>query len=169
MAELESRLEQTEMRARRAYAAAEAAEAALRFAKDRGEVIASDPQMEHEVGRLRAQVGELMKKLAEAEDGKARALADVAALRAGVEPDALRDPLAETPSPAEEPAPFATSPAFGDLSDQTPDGDAEPPAVPATDELQDEAANGALSLRSRLAGAAASKKTKPAKDVSEWR
>jgi hypothetical protein len=28
---------------------------------------------------------------------------------------------------------------------------------------------GTLSLRTRLAGAAASKKTKPAKDVSEWK
>ena len=53
VAELEESLEQTEVRARRAYAAAESAEAALRFAKERGEVIVTDPAMEQEVTRLR--------------------------------------------------------------------------------------------------------------------
>jgi DNA repair exonuclease SbcCD ATPase subunit len=53
VAELEERLEQTEVRARRAYTAAEAAEAALRFAKESGEVVSSDPGLESEVQRNR--------------------------------------------------------------------------------------------------------------------
>ncbi len=110
VAELEESLEQTEVRARRAYAAAESAEAALRFAKERGEVIVTDPAMEQEVTRLRAQVAELMKKLGDAEQGQRRAQADATALRAGVDPDALTDPLGdEPPSPVSEGAGSAST------------------------------------------------------------
>jgi len=152
----------------------------LRFAKDRGEVIASDPAMEAEVNRLRAQVGELMKKVADTEDAKSRAQADVAALRAGVEPDALKDPLADgapeagaEEAPGAGPDPFATAPTFGDLHEVAEEGEApnsngaaDEPSAPA--EEPESAATAAQSLRARLAGAAASKKGKP-KDVSEWK
>ena len=73
VAELEERLEQTEVRARRAYTAAEAAEAALRFAKESGEVVSSDPGLESEVQRLRNQIPELMKRVEQAEEARRRA------------------------------------------------------------------------------------------------
>jgi chromosome segregation ATPase len=81
VAELEDRLEATEARARRAYGAAEAAEAALRFAKESGEIVSSDPQLESEVERLRNQIPELMKRVEQAEEARKRAEADAAALR----------------------------------------------------------------------------------------
>lgn len=88
VAELEERLVQTEARARRAYGAAEAAEAALRFAKGRGEVVTSDPQLESEVERLRNQIPELMKRVEEAEEARRRAEADADTLREAAGRDA---------------------------------------------------------------------------------
>jgi chromosome segregation ATPase len=81
VAELEDRLEATEARARRAYGAAEAAEAALRFAKESGEIVSSDPQLESEIERLRNQIPELMKRVEQAEEARKRAEAEAATLR----------------------------------------------------------------------------------------
>ncbi len=142
IAELEDRLEQTEVRARRAYAAAESAEAALRFAKERGEVIVTDPAMEQEVARLRAQVAELMQKLGETEQAERRAQADATALRAGVDPDALRDPLGDEP----------------------PSPEADAPGASKLEPIQDPGG-----LRDRLASAALSKKGRRSSDADDWR
>jgi chromosome segregation ATPase len=75
--DLEQRLESAETRSRRAYAAAESAEAALRFAKERGGSVPSDPFHEEENVRLRVRIAELTDRLADLErdDSAAQAAA----------------------------------------------------------------------------------------------
>ena len=131
-------------------------------------MIASDPAMEMEVGRLRTQVGELMTKVADAEAGRRRAEADVEALRAGVDPDALRDPMGDAPpaiasesrSEGHPPTDAAT----------TPDPE---PADEGSDARQHPDGNRrrrthGKSLRGRLVDSVTSRKGKPT-DVQEWR
>jgi chromosome segregation ATPase len=65
IADLQRLLESAETRSRRAYAAAESAEAALRFAKERGGSVPSDPYYEEENVRLRERIAELTDRLAD--------------------------------------------------------------------------------------------------------
>jgi len=95
LAQTRARLEQTEMRARRAYAAAEASEAALQYAKERGGLfVAPTDASTDETAGLREQVSELLTKVRTEEDLRRKAEADLLAVKAGVDPDAVADPLA---------------------------------------------------------------------------
>ena len=107
--DLESQLLQSEARARSAYAATEAAEAALRMAKEEGFI----PSMhsEQEFRDLRTRLEDVTGRADQAERALAKAEADLAAHRAGVDPDALADPLAavdpvhDAVEPVADPAP----------------------------------------------------------------
>src|SRR4029079_10110154 len=85
---LRARLEQTEMRARRAYAAAEASEAALKYAKESGGLFVAPPEAaSDEMPALRDQVSQLLSKLRTEEDLRRKAEADLLAAKAGVDAD----------------------------------------------------------------------------------
>jgi chromosome segregation ATPase len=86
IADLELRLEQAEMRARRAYSASEAAEAALAYEKERRMSLAPTVEAETEANELRNRVAELLDRVNVAVDARRKAEADLAAFRAGVEP-----------------------------------------------------------------------------------
>jgi hypothetical protein len=159
--DLESQLLQSEARARSAYAATEAAEAALRMTKEAGFLPSMHPSGE-EFQELLTRLDEMTGRADQAERSLKRAEADIAALRAGVDPDALVDPLpavepvGNSPEPAADPAP-STSPA-----DAAPSGPEIAPSRPAaTPQDSDSWVAGPqpskLSLR-RLAGAASGKK-----------
>jgi hypothetical protein len=99
------------MRARSAYAATEAAEAALRMAKEQG--IISSTHTDEEYRKLRSRLDEMTRRADESQRALRTAEADLAALRAGVESDAVADPLdavrepvgAAIPPGTETPAP----------------------------------------------------------------
>ena len=84
--DLRQRLEQSEARARRAYAAAEAAEAGLGYERERFARVDSQGDQSGELSELRSRVGELLQRVTKAEDGKRKAEADLAAMRAGLDP-----------------------------------------------------------------------------------
>ncbi|MGZ6135737.1 MAG: hypothetical protein ACXWK9_14870, partial [Myxococcaceae bacterium] len=168
IADMEERLELTEVRVRRAYAAAESAEAALRFAKERGEVIVSDPAMDREVTRLRAEVEALKKKLYAAEriphPGPLEESVEVA--------DAARQALAA--ASGHEPRDEAVQPPDLSVEAVNEVADAAPATVDQADSTQ-LASDGdsttpdpAGLLRSRLASAATVKKGRRPND-NEWR
>ena len=113
--QLRARLEQTEMRARRAYAAAEASEAALKYAKESGGLFVAPPEAaSDEMPALRDQVSQLLSKLRTEEDLRRKAEADLMAARAGVDADALDDaPPEEVPSVDPRPSVAARTPSSG--------------------------------------------------------
>jgi chromosome segregation ATPase len=78
--ELEKRLEQTELRARHAYAEAENAQAELRFARDRG-----DAPVPADDGRLRAELAAALARVQAAEERSAALSAEVLLLKKGVD------------------------------------------------------------------------------------
>jgi hypothetical protein len=78
--ELEKRLEQTELRARHAYAEAENAQAELRFARDRGDAPAPADD-----GRLRAELAAALERVQAAEERSAALTAEVLLLKKGVD------------------------------------------------------------------------------------
>jgi hypothetical protein len=84
---LETRLEQTELRARHAYAEAENAQAELRFARERGEA----PQQAGDNGRLRNELAAAMERAQSAEETSAALRAELLMVKKGVstevEPD----------------------------------------------------------------------------------
>ena len=125
VADLELRLEQAEMRARRAYSAAEAAEAALAYEKERRTGMAPAGEAETEANALRQRMAELLDRVAVAEEGARKAQAELADVRASVQP---RDPGDQSASGTSSEGPSA------DDDETTP------------------------SLRTRLAGAASSRK-----------
>ena len=87
--ELEKRLEQTELRARHAYAEAENAQAELRFARDRG-----DAPVPADDGRLRTELAAALERVQVAEERSAALSAEVLLLKKGVDvsADAEDDP-----------------------------------------------------------------------------
>ena len=107
VADLELRLEQAEMRARRAYAASEAAEAALAYEKERRMSLAPTVEAETEAKELRDRISDLLDRVNVAVDARRKAEADLAAFRAGVEP---RDADATGGSPRARLAGAASSP-----------------------------------------------------------
>jgi chromosome segregation ATPase len=104
IADLEVRLDQAEMRARRAYAASEAAEAALTYEKERRMSLAPTVEAEEESHSLRQKVAELLDRVAVAEEATRKAHADLAAVRAGVEPKEPGEEIASGTEADEEPA-----------------------------------------------------------------
>ncbi|HVF07531.1 MAG TPA: hypothetical protein VNC60_03045 [Actinomycetota bacterium] len=104
VAELEARLDQAEMRARRAYAASEAAEAALAYEKERRMSLAPTVEAEEESSSLRHQVAELVDRLALADEAARKAQADLAAARAGVESKEPGDEVASGTQMPDEPS-----------------------------------------------------------------
>jgi cell division septation protein DedD len=125
VADLELRLEQSEARARSAYTAAEAAEATLRNARDRH--LVPSAHSDTEFGELQALLESVTRRADEAERARRTLEADLAALRQGVDPNAVADPLADV------------APPHADAWAADPKGSG---------------------LRNRLAGAAASKKSR---------
>ncbi len=121
--DLESQLLQSEARARSAYAATEAAEAALRMAKEEGFI----PSMhsEQEFRDLRARLEDVTGRADQAERSLAKAEADLAALRAGVDPDALADPLAAV-DPVDDAVEPVADPAPSDEGGRSPERGADP-------------------------------------------
>ena len=121
--------------------------------------------MEQEVIRLREKLGKAMEQTAEAEMARKRAEADSAALRAGVEPDALTDPL-EQSTPQGPEMNGADAEARQELAEMSEVQDRP------DDRPKDADESASKSLRSRLAATALSKKPKPAApagSADEWR
>jgi hypothetical protein len=85
--QLETRLEQTEQRARRAYAEAENAQAELRFARERGDA----PQSTVDNGRLRAELATALERAQAAEEGIKALRAEIILVKKGVNTDAPLD------------------------------------------------------------------------------
>ena len=85
--QLETRLEQTEQRARRAYAEAENAQAELRFARERGDA----PQTSVDNGRLRAELATALERAQAAEEGIKALRAEIILVKKGVDTDAPLD------------------------------------------------------------------------------
>jgi hypothetical protein len=77
---LENRLEQTELRARHAYAEAENAQAELRFARERGDA----PQSAGEDGRLRSELTAALQRVQSAEEKTAALRAELLLAKKGV-------------------------------------------------------------------------------------
>jgi chromosome segregation ATPase len=78
--QLETRLEQTELRARRAYAEAENAQAELRFARERGDA----PQTSVDNSRLRHELAAALERAQAAEEGIKALRAEIILLKKGV-------------------------------------------------------------------------------------
>ena len=157
VADLELRLEQSEARARSAYTAAEAAEATLRMARE-GSIVPST-HSDQELRELKTLLEKATKRADEAEQARRTMEADLAAYQAGVDPNAVVDPMAS--------ADAATAEAHGEP--EAPDAgawgaDASAAVAPGVTDAWAADSGGAkgLSLRSRLAGAAASKKPRTA-------
>jgi hypothetical protein len=79
--QLETRLEQTELRARRAYAEAENAQAELRFARERGDA----PQTSVDNGRLRHELATALERAQAAEEKTAALRAELILAKSGVD------------------------------------------------------------------------------------
>ncbi len=79
--QLETRLEQTELRARRAYAEAENAQAELRFARERGDA----PQTSVDNGRLRNELATALERAQAAEEKTAALRAELILAKSGVD------------------------------------------------------------------------------------
>ena len=79
--QLETRLEQTELRARRAYAEAENAQAELRFARERGDA----PQTSVDNGRLRNELATALERAQAAEEKTAALRAELILVKSGVD------------------------------------------------------------------------------------
>jgi chromosome segregation ATPase len=93
--QLESRLEQTELRARHAYAEAENAQAELRFARDRGDA----PQPAGDDGRLRKELATALERALSAEEQGAALRAELQLIKKGIDVDVDVDD-----SPGSDPA-----------------------------------------------------------------
>jgi hypothetical protein len=139
IAELGAQLALSQSRARSAYAATEAAEAALRMAKERGIVPSS--HTDEEFTQLHALLDDMTRRAERAELALNKTAADAAAYEAGVDPDAVADPLAENDAAAEE----------GSTTDQSPVEASESPATSDSWVAGPQPSRG-LSLR-KLAGA----------------
>jgi hypothetical protein len=102
--ELEMQLEQMSGRLRHAYAQAEAAQALVSDARQRGDIPPESTEMTHlrtELDQLRTQLTTSMAKAQEAEERASRAEADLQALGSGVGVDVARPAPEDTP--VEEP------------------------------------------------------------------
>jgi hypothetical protein len=82
--ELQTRLEQTELRARHAYAEAENAQAELRFARERGD--ATEASADN--GRLRSELANALERAQAAEQMGAALRAELVLIKKGVDTDA---------------------------------------------------------------------------------
>lgn len=142
VAELELRLEQSEARARSAYTAAEAAEATLRMARE-GD-FAPSAHSDDEYRQLKRLLEAATRRADEAERTARTLEADLAAVRSGVDPNAVTDPMA--------PADSADGPGVADAP-----APADGPGI--TDAwAADSAGSKGSGLRNKLAAAAAGKK-----------
>ena len=85
--QLQTRLEQTELRARHAYAEAENAQAELRFARERGDA----PEASADTGRLRTELAAALERAQAAEQMGAALRAELVLIKKGVNTDAQPD------------------------------------------------------------------------------
>jgi chromosome segregation ATPase len=85
--QLQTRLEQTELRARHAYAEAENAQAELRFARERGDA----PETSVDNGRLRTELATALERAQAAEQKSAALRAELLLVKQGVDTDVEPD------------------------------------------------------------------------------